>query len=101
VEPVFNEEQVEIKGGPRTKYRHLSDESGRWVDLEFCAKRGTNIGLTLEWRPGAILIDAGTFDDPSWISANKHHFRHIFLRSAQNWSLVPEGVEKYQKHFAT
>ena len=101
VEPVFKEEQVEIKGDPRTKYRYVSDESGHWLDLELCAKCGTNIGLTLEWRLGAILIDAGTFDDPSRISADKHHFRHIFLRSAQNWSLVPEGAETYEKHFAT
>jgi hypothetical protein len=37
------------------------------LDLEFCSRCGTNIGFTLEWRPGARIIDAGTFDDPSWI----------------------------------
>jgi hypothetical protein len=100
VEPVFNKEQVEITGGPLTKYRHISDESARWLDLEFCPRCGTNIGFTLEWRPGARVIDAGTFDDPSWIRADRHHFRHIFLRSAQKWSVVPDGVEKYEKHFA-
>lgn len=101
VEPVFNDNQVEITGGPLTKYRHKSDTSGRWLDLEFCPRCGTNIGMTLEWRPGVRIIDAGTFDDPSWISADKHHFRHIFLRSSRDWSLVPDGVEKYEKHFAT
>jgi len=101
VEPVFNEDQVEIKGGPLTKYRHVSDESGRWLDNEFCARCGTNIGLTLEWRPGVRIIDAGTFDDPSWIRADRHHFRYIFLRSAQDWSEVPEGAERYDLHFAT
>ena len=80
VEPVFKEEQVEIRGGPLSKYRHVSDESGRWLDLEFCARCGTNIRLTLEWRPGAMLIDAGTFDDPSWISADKYHFRYSCAR---------------------
>ena len=101
VEPVFNEEQVEITGGPLTKYRHVSDESGRWLDLEFCPKCGTTIGFTLEWRPGVRLIDAGTFDDPSWIRADRHRFRYIFLRSAQKWSEVPGGAERYEKHFAT
>jgi hypothetical protein len=101
VEPAFKEEQVEIKGGPLTKYRHTSDESGRWLELHFCPNCGTNIGLTLEWRPGVTLIDAGTFDNPSWVRADKHPFRHIFLRSAQKWSVVPVGVEQYEKHFAT
>jgi hypothetical protein len=101
VEPVFNDEQVEIHGGPLTTYRHVSDVSGRWLDLEFCPTCGTNIGFTLEWRPGARLIDAGTFDDPSWIRSNKYQFRYIFLSSAQDWSEVPEGVEKYERHFAT
>jgi hypothetical protein len=99
VEPVFNEEQVEIKGA-LTKYRHISDESGRWLDLEFCPRCGTNIGFTLEWRPGMRLIDAGTFDDPSWIRADRYQFRYIFLRSAQQWSRVPENADCYEKHFA-
>jgi len=47
------------------------------------------------------LIDAGTFDDPSWISADRHQFRYIFLRSAQKWSNVPPGADQYEKHFAT
>lgn len=100
VEPIFEDNQVEIVG-ERSRYRSVSDESGRWLELEFCPKCGTNIGFTLEWRPGARAIDAGTFDDPSWIRSDKHHFRHIFLRSAQSWYDVPDGVEKYEKHFAT
>jgi hypothetical protein len=97
----FDENKVKVNGGPLTKYRHISDESGRWLDLEFCPKCGTNVGFTLEWRPGVRLIDAGTFDDPSWIRTDRHRFRYIFLRSAQSWSEVPAGAEKYEKHFAT
>jgi hypothetical protein len=99
VEPVFNDAQVEIRG-ELTKYRHISDESGRWLDLEFCPRCGTNIGFTLEWRPGLRLIDAGTFDDPGWIRTDRHQFRYIFLRSAQDWSRVPEGADCYHAHFA-
>jgi hypothetical protein len=98
---VFNEDQVTISGGPLTKYRHVSDESGRWLEQQFCPRCGTNIGLTLQWRPGVRIIDAGTFDDPSWIRADRHHFRYIFLRSAQNWSAVPAGAERYERHYAT
>jgi hypothetical protein len=84
-----------------TKYRHISDESGRWLDLEFCPKCGTNIGFTLEWRPGIRAIDAGTFDDPGWIRPDRHQFRYIYLRSAQAWSELPTGADRYEKHFAT
>ena len=97
----FREEQVKITGGPLTRYRHVSDESGRWLDLEFCPKCGANIGFTFEWRPGVRIVEAGTFDDPSWISPDRQEFRYIFLRSAQRWSKVPDGAESYEKHFAT
>lgn len=101
VEPMFKAEQIEILGGPPTKYRHISDESGRWLDVEFCPKCGTNIGFTLEWRPGLRAVDAGTFDDPSWLRADRQDFRYIFRRSAQQWSNVPSGAQVYEKHFAT
>ncbi len=99
VEPAFWADKVVVSGGPLTKYRHVSDESGRWLDIEFCPACGTTIGMTLEWRPGIRLIDAGTFDDPGWIRSDRHLFRHIFMRSAQRWSIVPDGVEKYEQHF--
>ena len=100
VEPVFTEHQVEIRGGPLTKYRHLSDESGRWLELGFCPVCGTNIGFTLEWQPGYRVLDAGTFDDPAWLRADRHRFRYIYLDSAQSWSEVPDGVRTYARHFA-
>ena len=101
VEPVFEEHQVEIRGGLLSHYRHVSDESGRWLDLDFCPTCGTSIGFTLEWRPGVRAIDAGTFDDPSWIRADRYPFRYIYMSSAQDWSVVPAGAEQHEKHFAT
>jgi hypothetical protein len=100
VEAIFEEDRVSIRGGPLSSYRHVSDRSGRWLDAHFCPTCGTNIGLTIEWRPGIRIIDAGTFDTPGWIRSDKHRFRHIFLRSSQDWSVVPQGVERYQEHFA-
>ena len=101
VEPVFQKEQVIISGGPLSRYRHLSDGSGRWLELEFCQTCGTNIGFVPERLPDHRFIDAGTFDDPSWINAETHHFRHIYLRSAQNWSRVPDGVEQDEAFYQT
>jgi hypothetical protein len=99
VEAVFKQEKVEIATGSVRAYRHISDGSGRWLDQQFCSNCGTNIGFTLEAVPGIRTIAAGTFDDPSWIDAAKHQFRHVYLRSAQTWSDVPDGVEKYEEHF--
>ena len=98
VESLFNLEQVEISG-ERTHYRSVSDESERWLELEFCSKCGTSIGFTFERLPDARMVDSGTFDDPSWISPNRHEFRYIYLRSAQCWSKVPEGAQRFEKFF--
>ena len=50
-----------VAGEVRT-YRHVSDESGRWLDQHFCGRCGSNIGITLEAVPGIRTIAAGTFD---------------------------------------
>ncbi len=99
--PKFEKAQIEILSGDMTTYRHSSDESDRWLELRFCPKCGTNIGFTQELRPNAYAIDAGTFDDPTWINADRQHFRHIFTRSSPGWSRLPEDAEAYEGHFFT
>src|SRR5258707_8833868 len=47
-EVVFNSEQVEIAGQEIARYRHISDGSGRWLDVEFCRRCGSNLGFTLD-----------------------------------------------------
>jgi hypothetical protein len=99
VEVVFRMEEVTFVGDTLRTYRHVSDESGRWLDQQFCSRCGTNIGFTLEAVPDIRTIAAGTFNDPSWLSREKHAFRYVYLRSAQNWSKVPDGAERYEAHF--
>ncbi len=99
IESVFNIAQVIFLGGTPTKYRHISDVSGRWLDVEFCPQCGSNIGLTLELVQDIRSIAAGTLDNPSWINAGKFPFRHVFTRSHRNWSLIPNDVEIYEEHF--
>lgn len=99
VEAVFKLENVTLSGETPRTYRHHSDESGRWLDQEFCPRCGTNIGFTLEAVPGIRTIAAGTFDDPSWISPGNTAFRYVYLRSARDWSALPDGVERYEAHF--
>ncbi|HEX5080163.1 MAG TPA: GFA family protein [Geminicoccaceae bacterium] len=98
VEVVFREEAVTVAGEVRT-YRHVSDESGRWLDQHFCGRCGSNIGITIEAVPGIRTIAAGTFDDPSWISPERYTFRYVYLRSARDWSRLPEGAKRYEEHF--
>ena len=43
--PKFTRKQIEILSGDLGHYRSYSDESGRWLELEFCTNCGTNIGF--------------------------------------------------------
>jgi len=99
VEVVFEDSQIKIDDELVTRYRHLSDESGRWLDQHFCSKCGSNIGFTLEAVPGIRTIAAGTFDDPSWLQSNQYPCRHVFTRSMQDWTTIPDHVEQYEQHF--
>lgn len=99
IEVVFEANQIKINDDSITRYRHYSDESGRWLDQHFCAKCGSNIGFTLEAVPGIRTIAAGTFDDQSWLQSDRYRPRHVFTRSAQHWSDIPHGVEKFETHF--
>jgi hypothetical protein len=96
---VFERAKHELLAALPKTYRHTSDESGRWLDLHFCPSCGTNIGFTLEWVPGVFAVDAGTFDDPSWIDPARHELRYIYMSSARCWSRPPEGSLAYERHF--
>jgi hypothetical protein len=59
VEVVFRIENVALAGEALRTWRHVSDQSGRWLDQDFCSRCGANIGLTLEAVPGIRTIAAG------------------------------------------
>lgn len=98
-EVVFDSGQVEVTGAEIAHYRHLSDESGRWLDVEFCRRCGGNLGFTLEAVPGVRTLPAGAFDDPAWIRADRYKVRHVYLRSRRDWSALSPLVEQYEQHF--
>ena len=100
-ETAYKTEQLTFTGDSLRKYRHISDESGRWLDQHFCSNCGTNLGLSLEAVPGLRTVATGTFDDPSWIKSDKYSFRYVYVRSAQDWSELPDDVEQYEVHFRT
>jgi len=88
VEVVFDESQIEINEESVSRYRHISDESGRWLDQHFCSTCGSNIGFTLEAVPGIRTIAAGIFDNSSWLETAEVKRRYVFTRSVRSWSLI-------------
>jgi hypothetical protein len=98
-EVVFDSDRVAFTGTGVTRYRHVSDESGRWLDIEFCGRCGSNLGFTLQAAPGIRTLPAGAFDDPGWIRADRYAFRHVYVRSRRDWSDLSPIVETYERHF--
>jgi hypothetical protein len=98
-EVVFQGENVEFSGIEPASYRHVSDESGRWLETYFCARCGSNLGFTLQAAPGLRTVPAGTLDHPEWLNAKQTKFRHVFTRSRRAWSEVTSEVEAYEQHF--
>lgn len=91
----FAENQVEMLQGELSTYEHRSDETSRWLRLQFCPRCGTTICHTAEARPGFRGIAAGTFDDPDWFKIE----RHIWTRSARPWVSIPAGVQVFDQAF--
>jgi hypothetical protein len=98
-EVVFKKERVLLSGIEASRYRHVSDESGRWLEIYFCPRCGTNLGLTLEAVPDIRSVPAGTYDDPAWLRPAQTKFRHVFTRSRRSWSELTSEVEVYERHF--
>jgi hypothetical protein len=88
----FNEADVEFTQRGVTKtYEHLSDESGRWLRIEFCLNCGGTVTWTAEALPGMRAIAVGSFDDPKWFQPG----RFGWMRSAHPWIIPPPGVEVF------
>jgi len=56
----FRHENLEIRGGPLSTYQYHSDESHRWIRLEFCPRCGTTVTLTAEQSPGVETLERGS-----------------------------------------
>lgn len=85
----FDENAVEIMSDVPKTYEYRSDESNRWIKMEFCPTCGTTVTWTAEWSTGTRAIAAGTFDDPNWAKPTVH----VWTRSALHWMVFPPGVE--------
>ncbi|MFT5175692.1 MAG: hypothetical protein ACI8W7_003884 [Gammaproteobacteria bacterium] len=98
--PKFDKAKFELTAGTLSYYRTIN-EYGRWLELGFCPTCGANIGFTQERRKDARAIDAGTFDDPSWIDLQQHDFHYLFTDLMQTWTKLPEGAVCYKGQLPT
>jgi hypothetical protein len=94
---VFRDDQVEMNRNLLTEYEHRSDESRRWIRLQFCSRCGTTVAATLEHIPGVCAISGGTFDDPNWLKFTSN----IWTRSAQHWMAFPPNMDRFEKGFGS
>jgi hypothetical protein len=88
----FRDEDVELSG-ELTGYEYRSDETGRWLRTQFCARCGTTLTWTAEALPGMRAIAGGSFDDPDWLKID----RHGWTRSRQKWFVFPPQVQVFEK----
>src|SRR2546423_13713838 len=88
----FEEGRVRITSGILRTYEYRSDETNRWIKIEFCPNCGTTVTWTGEWAPGKRAIGVGTLDDPDWIKPELH----VFKRSALRWVIFPADVEVFE-----
>lgn len=89
----FRQQDVQFLRGELKAYEFRSDESGRWLKMEFCPNCGSTVTWTLEMVPGARAIAGGSLDDPNWVKIE----RHGWLRSAHHWFSPPAGVELFEQ----
>ena len=65
---------------------------GRVKNGRFCATCGTLLWVEPIKFPGIAILAPGTLDDTSWINP----VAHIWTRSAQPWTTIPEGVLRFE-----
>lgn len=96
-ESMFAMDAVSFSGGRMSRYAHVSEGSGRKVFVHFCPDCGTTVSLTFERWPDVRGISRGGYDDPDAVAVSSH----IWTRSAQTGTAVPDGVDCFAGARAT
>jgi len=73
--------------GPTKQVTRIAD-SGNQVTGVFCPECGVRIYHVLTSVPDVLSLKPGTLDDTSWLRPD----RFIWMKSAQGWVPVPDGV---------
>lgn len=92
-ESMFPMDVVQFNHAKMKSYEHVSDESNKKVFVHFCQNCGTTVSLTFERWPDVRGIARGCYDNPDAVTVSSH----IWTRSAQSGTALPEGVECFAK----
>ena len=79
-----------VKQGEARVYDTVGDSGGK-VHRSFCANCGSTLFSTVDVMPGVVFLEAGSLDDASGLVPTSH----IYVRSAQPWAHLDDGIEKY------
>ena len=98
VQPAFDASDFElIKGSPKI-YTHVSEGSGKKININFCDNCGTKLFQTFERFEAAVGVYRGTLDDPNWLEVTPENSKHIFLGVAQGETIVPARIPVFKEH---
>lgn len=89
----FDERNVTIVQGELREFEHRSDETGRWLRMQFCVQCGTTVTHAVQIRPGLRAIALATLDDPEWPRLQ----RHIWVDSKRSWISIPPEVPTFPR----
>lgn len=98
VEPVFDSTDFAVIHGEPKLYTHVSEGSGKEVQIHFCENCGTKLFLTFERFKNAVGVYGGTFDDPNWLEITPDNSKHIFLEVALKGTVIPPHFNVFAKH---
>lgn len=96
-ESIFPMHAVVFNAGALSSYAHTSSTSQKKVFVHFCPHCGTTVSLTFERWPEVRGISRGCYDDPNAVEVSSH----IWTRSAQTGTALPEAVECFAGARAT
>jgi hypothetical protein len=82
---------ISIQG--RLKTFNDTGDSGQPVRRNFCPECGSPITSDVAIMPDLTFIKAGSLDDTSWLDPKMH----VYCDSAQRWTPIPEGIQKFGK----
>jgi hypothetical protein len=77
----------------QVKTFHDTGDSGQPIERNFCPECGSPIFKEGALMPGVAFISTGTLDDTSWLDPKMH----VYCDSAQHWTPIPEGSQKFGK----
>jgi hypothetical protein len=86
---VFPRQSLRIQGTPR--FHTTTGKSGKQVERGFCETCGSPVVTTIERLPTAMMVQAGSLDDPSRYKPTAD----LFVESAWGWDTLAADTKKF------